>query len=85
MRGDRLAVIGRGSSDGVGANSHGHVFDPTGNVLARIGRFGNYERSIKMAHSIAVAKGSVYVGDITGASDTSFMHVVSRRVRTPCI
>jgi hypothetical protein len=43
-------------------------------VVARIGRFGNYDGQFEMAHSIAVdVDGSVYVGDITGARVQKFV------------
>jgi peptidylamidoglycolate lyase len=47
---------------------------PDGTVLARVGRFGNYDGQFQLAHSIAVdAEGSVYVGDITGARVQKFV------------
>jgi hypothetical protein len=43
-----------------------------GTVLARVGRFGNYDGQFQMAHSIhADVESSVYIGDITGARSST--------------
>ena len=41
--------------------------DLSGRVLARFGRFGNYDGQFRVAHDVAVAPdGSVYVVDVGG-------------------
>ena len=47
---------------------------PDGSVVARFGRFGNYDGQFALAHTIAVAAdGSVYVGDISGRRVQKFL------------
>jgi peptidylamidoglycolate lyase len=50
------------------------VTDADGRVLARFGRFGNYDGQFRLAHDIAVAKdGAVYVVDAWGQRVQKFV------------
>ena len=51
-----------------------------GTVVARVGRFGNYDGQLALAHTLAVdSEGSVYVGDITGGRVQKFALVQTDR------
>jgi len=50
------------------------IVSPAGTVLARFGRWGNYDGELEMAHDIATGPaGAVYVGDITGRRVQKFL------------
>lgn len=68
VSGDRAIVVDGGDQPQSGPDRSGAVeVDLRGRVLARFGRFGNYDGQFRLAHDVAVGRdGSVFVVDAWG-------------------
>lgn len=77
--GDRAIVVDGGDQPERGPDRSGATeVDLTGRILARFGRFGNYDGQFRLAHDVAISRdGSVFVVDAWGQRVQKF--VASRR------